>query len=73
MNNVLCFPYLFRGALDVGATSINEKMKIACVKAIADFAMAESSEVVTRAYGGRDLTFGPEYIIPNCGHDPACG
>ena len=64
VNNVICFPYLFRGALDVGATSINEDMKIACVKAIADLAMAESSEVVSRAYGGRDLTFGPDYIIP---------
>ena len=64
VNNVICFPYLFRGALDVGATSINEEMKIACVKAIADLAMAESSEVVSRAYGGRDLTFGPDYFIP---------
>ena len=64
VNNVICFPYLFRGALDVGATSINEEMKIACVKAIADLAMAESSEVVSRAYGGRDLIFGPDYIIP---------
>ena len=64
VNNVICFPYLFRGALDVGATSINEDMKIACVKAIADLAMAESSEVVSRAYGGRDLIFGPDYIIP---------
>ncbi len=64
VNNVLCFPYIFRGALDVGATTINEEMKIACVNAIADLAMAESSEVVMRAYGGRNLTFGPEYIIP---------
>ena len=64
VNNVLCFPYLFRGALDVGATCINEEMKIACVKAIADLAMAESSEVVSRAYGGGDLIFGPDYIIP---------
>ena len=64
VNNVLCFPYLFRGALDVGATSINEAMKIACVRAIADLAMAESSEVVSRAYGGGDLIFGPDYIIP---------
>ena len=64
VNNVLCFPYLFRGALDAGATCINEEMKIACVKAIADLAMAESSEVVSRAYGGRDLIFGPDYIIP---------
>ena len=64
VNNVICFPYLFRGALDVGATCINEEMKIACVKAIADLAMAESSEVVSRAYGGGDLIFGPDYIIP---------
>ena len=64
VNNVLCFPYLFRGALDTGATCINEEMKLACVRAIADLAMAESSEVVSRAYGGRDLIFGPDYIIP---------
>ena len=64
VNNVICFPYLFRGALDTGATCINEDMKIACVKAIADLAMAESSEVVSRAYGGRDLVFGTDYIIP---------
>ncbi len=64
VNNVLCFPFIFRGALDVGATTINEEMKIACVKAIADLAMAESSEIVARAYGGADLKFGPEYLIP---------
>jgi len=64
VNNVLCFPYIFKGALDVGATTINEEMKIACVKAIADLAMAEPSEVVARAYGGGNLKFGPEYIIP---------
>lgn len=64
VNNVLCFPFIFRGALDVGATTINEEMKVACVKAIADLAMAESSEVVANAYGGADLTFGPEYLIP---------
>ena len=64
VNNVLCFPFIFRGALDVGATTINEEMKIACVKAIADLAMAESSEIVARAYGGADLRFGPEYLIP---------
>ena len=64
VNNVLCFPYLFRGALDAGATVINDAMKIACVNAIADLAMAESSEVVMQAYGGRNLVFGPEYIIP---------
>ncbi|MCH9013955.1 MAG: NADP-dependent malic enzyme, partial [Proteobacteria bacterium] len=64
VNNVLCFPFIFRGALDVGATTINEEMKVACVKAIADLAMAESSEIVARAYGGADLKFGPEYLIP---------
>ena len=64
VNNVLCFPYIFRGALDVGATTINEEMKLACVQAIADLAMAETSEIVARAYGGGDLKFGPEYLIP---------
>jgi len=64
VNNVLCFPFIFRGALDVGATTINEEMKIATVKAIADLAMAESSEVVANAYKGEDLNFGPEYLIP---------
>jgi malate dehydrogenase (oxaloacetate-decarboxylating)(NADP+) len=64
VNNVLCFPFIFRGALDVGATTINEEMKIACVHAIADIALAESSEVVAKAYGGEDLRFGPEYLIP---------
>jgi malate dehydrogenase (oxaloacetate-decarboxylating)(NADP+) len=64
VNNVLCFPFLFRGALDVGATIINEEMKQACVKAIADLAVAESSDVVRDAYGGEALNFGPEYLIP---------
>src|SRR5579859_997183 len=64
VNNVLCFPYIFRGALDVGATTINEAMKIACVEALADLAMAEASDVVAAAYGDQDLTFGPEYLIP---------
>ncbi|GLQ07738.1 NADP-dependent malic enzyme [Sneathiella chinensis] len=64
VNNVLCFPYLFRGALDVGATEINEDMKIAAVKAIADLAQAEQSDIVTKAYGGAALSFGPEYLIP---------
>ncbi|BBK30247.1 malate dehydrogenase (oxaloacetate-decarboxylating)(NADP+) [Stella humosa] len=65
VNNVLCFPFIFRGALDVGATTINEEMKIAAVRALADLAMAEPSDVVAAAYGGDDaLTFGPEYIIP---------
>lgn len=64
VNNVLCFPYIFRGALDVGATTINEEMKLACVRALADLAMAEPSEIVTRAYGGVSHRFGPDYLIP---------
>jgi malate dehydrogenase (oxaloacetate-decarboxylating)(NADP+) len=64
VNNVLCFPFIFRGALDVGATAINEAMKIACVEALADLAMAEPSDVVAAAYGDAPLTFGPDYLIP---------
>ncbi|ECZ7907535.1 NADP-dependent oxaloacetate-decarboxylating malate dehydrogenase [Salmonella enterica subsp. enterica serovar Muenchen] len=64
VNNVLCFPFIFRGALDVGATAINEEMKLAAVRAIAELARAEQSEVVASAYGDQDLSFGPEYIIP---------
>ncbi len=64
VNNVLCFPFIFRGALDVGATAINEAMKLAAVEAIAELARAEASEVVARAYGGAAPTFGPDYIIP---------
>ncbi|MDY0013149.1 MAG: NADP-dependent malic enzyme [Rhodocyclaceae bacterium] len=64
VNNVLCFPFIFRGALDVGATKITDEMKLACVKAIAELAEAEQSDVVADAYGGADLHFGPEYIIP---------
>ena len=64
VNNVLCFPFLFRGALDVGATTINEEMKLAAVRAIGDLAMAEASDVVASAYGDQALSFGPEYIIP---------
>ena len=64
VNNVLCFPYIFRGALDVGATRINEAMKIACVKALADLTHAESSDVVSNAYGGEIHRFGADYIIP---------
>ncbi len=64
VNNVLCFPFIFRGALDVGATAINEEMKLAAVRAIAELAHAEQSEVVASAYGDRDCDFGPEYIIP---------
>jgi len=65
VNNVLCFPYIFRGALDVGATTINEEMKIAAVKAIADLAQAEPSEVVAKALGGEAPKFGPDYLIPS--------
>jgi malate dehydrogenase (oxaloacetate-decarboxylating)(NADP+) len=64
VNNVLCFPYIFRGALDVGATRITESMKLACVKAIAELAQAEPHDSVANAYAGQDLRFGPEYIIP---------
>ena len=64
VNNVLCFPFIFRGALDVGATAINEAMKVACVKAIADLAMAEPSEIVAKAYGDQSLTFGADFLIP---------
>ena len=64
VNNVLCFPFIFRGALDVGATAINEEMKLAAVHAIAELAQAEQSEVVASAYGDQDLSFGAEYIIP---------
>ncbi len=64
VNNVLCFPYMFRGALDVGATTINEPMKIAAVRAIAELAHAEQSEVVAAAYGDANLSFGREYLIP---------
>ncbi|MDK9695748.1 MAG: NADP-dependent malic enzyme [Siculibacillus sp.] len=65
VNNVLCFPYIFRGALDVGATAINEEMKRAAVHAIAALAREEPSEVAARAYGGVTHTFGPEYLIPS--------
>ncbi|SEO82226.1 NADP-dependent malic enzyme [Aquisalimonas asiatica] len=64
VNNVLCFPFIFRGALDVGATTINEAMKLACVEAIADLAMEESSDIVANAYGDTSLHFGPDYLIP---------
>ena len=64
VNNVLCFPFIFRGALDVGATCINEEMKLACVQAIASLARAELSDIVARAYDGEDMRFGKEYIIP---------
>jgi malate dehydrogenase (oxaloacetate-decarboxylating)(NADP+) len=64
VNNVLCFPFIFRGALDVGATTITEEMKLAAVKAIAELARAEQSEIVAAAYGEKVTGFGPEYLIP---------
>ncbi|MGV8949267.1 MAG: NADP-dependent malic enzyme [Candidatus Paracaedibacter sp.] len=64
VNNVLCFPFIFRGALDVGATTINQEMKIACVKAIANLAQVEGSDIAISAYGGEMHNFGPNYIIP---------
>ncbi len=64
VNNVLCFPYLFRGALDVGATAINDEMKMACVHALARLVEEGSDEAVIQAYGPQDLIFGPDYLIP---------
>ena len=64
VNNVLCFPFIFRGALDVGATTITDEMKLAAVKAIAELARAEQSDIVALAYGEKVSGFGPEYIIP---------
>jgi malate dehydrogenase (oxaloacetate-decarboxylating)(NADP+) len=64
VNNVLCFPYIFRGALDCGATTITDAMEIAAVYAIAELAQAEQSDVVAAAYAGATLSFGPEYLIP---------
>jgi malate dehydrogenase (oxaloacetate-decarboxylating)(NADP+) len=64
VNNVLCFPYIFRGALDCGATKITEAMKLACVREIAALAKAETSDEVAAAYAGQELKFGPDYIIP---------
>ncbi len=64
VNNVLCFPYIFRGALDCGATRITEAMKLACVREIAALAKAEASDEVAAAYAGKELKFGPEYLIP---------
>ncbi|MDO8888254.1 MAG: NADP-dependent malic enzyme [Hydrogenophaga sp.] len=64
VNNDLCFPYIFRGALDSGATTITDEMEIAAVHAIAELAQAEQSEVVAAAYAGEQLAFGPEYLIP---------
>src|SRR5690606_11550143 len=65
VNNVLCFPYIFRGALDVGATAINDHMKRAAVTAIASLAHEASSDVAAQAYGGITRTFGPDYLIPS--------
>jgi malate dehydrogenase (oxaloacetate-decarboxylating)(NADP+) len=64
VNNVLCFPFIFRGALDVGATTINTEMELAAARAIAELAQAETSEQVALAYGIESISFGPEYIIP---------
>ena len=64
VNNVLCFPYIFRGALDCGATKITEAMKLACVREIAALAKAETSDEVAAAYPGKELVFGPDYLIP---------
>src|SRR5690606_1249612 len=65
VNNVLCFPFIFRGALDVAASAINEEMKQAAVRAIAALAREASSDVVAKAYGGEHKLFGPESLIPN--------
>ena len=64
VNNVLCFPYIFRGALDCGATKITAEMKLACVRQIADLAKSETSDEVSAAYAGEELRFGPDYLIP---------
>ncbi|MFP3663090.1 malic enzyme-like NAD(P)-binding protein, partial [Burkholderia sp. SIMBA_043] len=64
VNNVLCFPFIFRGALDVGATTITREMEIAAVIAIAELAQQEQRDIVATAYGIQDLSFGPDYLIP---------
>ena len=64
VNNVLCFPFIFRGALDVGATTITDEMELAAVNAIAELAQAEQSDIVAMAYGEQNISFGPEYLIP---------
>ena len=64
VNNVLCFPFIFRGALDVGATTITDEMELAAVHAIAEIAQAEQSDIVAMAYGEQNVSFGPEYLIP---------
>jgi malate dehydrogenase (oxaloacetate-decarboxylating)(NADP+) len=64
VNNVLCFPFIFRGALDVGATTISREMELAAVRAIAELAQVEQSDIVAMAYGEQNLSFGPDYLIP---------
>src|SRR5262249_17742588 len=64
VNNVLVFPYIFRGARDAGASAINEEMKLAAVRALAELAFAESDDRVATAYGDQPLHFGPDYLIP---------
>ena len=64
VNNVLCFPYIFRGALDVGATTINQEMQLACVRALAELACEPHSQEETSAYSDQPINFGPEYLIP---------
>ena len=64
VNNALCFPFIFRGALDVGATDFTYKMKTACVRALADIAAADVPDIVRAVYGHGSLQFGPDYIIP---------
>ena len=64
VNNVLCFPFVFRGALDVGATTINREMELAAVYALAELAQAEQSDIVALAYGEQNISFGPDYLIP---------
>jgi malate dehydrogenase (oxaloacetate-decarboxylating)(NADP+) len=72
VNNVLCFPYIFRGALDVGASTINAEMQLACVRAIAELAHAEPSDLLMKAYGDQPMRFGPDYLIPKP-FDPRLG
>ncbi len=72
VNNVLCFPYIFRGALDVGATTINQEMQLACVRALAQLAREPHSKEETAAYGEQPISFGPEYLIPNRSSRACC-
>ncbi|SAL78103.1 malic enzyme [Caballeronia terrestris] len=64
VNNVLCFPFIFRGTLDAGATTVTREMEIAAVNAVAELARQEQSDIVATVYGIQDLSFGPEYLIP---------